>query len=264
MKAGPRQDAEGLVRRLLWNAVEREARSWRRAGHAPVLWWRDDDARRPSAGLDRLLGLARRFEAPLALAVIPDVDLSDLAGAIRGQTGVCVIQHGCDHLDRNEGGGFSAEFAPQTAPESVAARIGAHWARLTEAIPATPIYAPPWNVLTPNVVEALGHTPLRAVSIYGVSWTSPQSPPRINTHIDIMKWRPAHFRGGAAIAHRLWRQLRTRRRAGGWAEPIGLLTHHRNLDPAAWTFLEAFLARTTAAGSPFAWRSAADLLAERV
>ncbi len=241
--------------------IEREAGAWRRARHAPVLWWRDDDARKPSAGLERLLALSHRFATPVALAIIPDVDLSALAAVIGGHPRLRAIQHGCDHVDRNKGGAFSAEFAPDTPADEVAARIAAHWRRLSEAMPAAPIYAPPWNVLTPNVKDALVRTPLRAVSLYGFSESPEAQPPRIDTHIDIMKWRPARFRGSGAILRRLWRQMEQRRRSGRWGEPIGLLTHHRNLDDAAWSFLEDFLARAAGADSPFVWRSADELLA---
>ena len=178
---------ESLGQRLLWSLIEREAGAWRRAGHAPVLWWRDDDARKPSAGLERLLALSHRFATPVALAIIPDVDLSALAAVIGGHPRLRAIQHGCDHVDRNKGGAFSAEFAPDTPADEVAARIAAHWRRLSEAMPAAPIYAPPWNVLTPNVKDALVRTPLRAVSLYGFSESPEARPPRIDTHIDIMK-----------------------------------------------------------------------------
>ena len=240
--------------------IEGEAAAWARAGHAPLFWWRDDDARRPSEGLYRLLRLSQAHRVPLALAVIPDVDLTDLAGAIAGNPLVRAIQHGCDHVDRNIGGGFSAEFDPAAPDGEVAAAVNAAWERLSRATDAAPIYAPPWNVLTPNVRRALAETPLRAVSLYGALKAAPDGMSEINTHIDIMNWRPARFRGSGAILARLWRQLRARRKDGRWGEPIGLLTHHKNLDPAAWAFLKTFLARAAAPAAGFRWRSALDLI----
>jgi hypothetical protein len=250
-----------LAAAVLWRAIEAETAAWRRAGHAPLLWWRDDDARRPTPGLDRLLALSDAWGAPLTLAVIPDGDLQALAAAIAGRPGVVAIQHGCDHQDRNAGGGFSAEFDPATPETEVAAAVNAGWARLSGAIGAAPVYAPPWNVLTPNVRRALALTPISAVSLYGAPGAAADDLMEINTHIDIMRWRPARFRGAATILARLWRQLRARRKDGRWGEPIGLLTHHKNLDADAWAFLEAFLARAAGPASAFDWRSAADLLA---
>ncbi|MGI9169139.1 MAG: polysaccharide deacetylase [Caulobacteraceae bacterium] len=243
-----------------WAMIDAERAVWRQAGRTPRLWWRDDDARRPSPALTRLLGLADAHRTPLALAVIPDGDLTDLADAIGGRGWVRAIQHGCDHIDRNLGGGFSAEFAPSAPPAEVAEAINAGWWRLTASCEAIPIYAPPWNRLTPNARCALADTPLKAVSLYGAPSGDPDGPIEINTHIDIMNWRPARFRGAWTILQRLWRQLRARRKAARWNEPIGLLTHHKNLDAEAWSFLEAFLERATGPGAGFAWRSAAEIL----
>ncbi len=243
--------------------IDGETKTWAQAGHAPLLWWRDDDARRPSAGLDRLLRLSHAYQVPLALAVIPDVDLTDLAGVIADRPLVRAIQHGCDHVDRNIGGGFSAEFNPLCPESDVAAAVSAAWRRLAKATNAAPIYAPPWNVLTPNLRRALAATPIRAVSLYGALAGAQDGLIELNTHVDIMRWRPARFRGTAPILSRIWRQLRARRKDGRWGEPIGLLTHHKNLDAPAWTFLEAFLDRSTPPTSAFSWRSALDLVEQR-
>jgi hypothetical protein len=242
--------------------IDHEMEAWRDAGRSPVFWWRDDDARRPSEGLHRLLRLSDACQVPLALAVIPDVDLTDLAATIRGWPLIRAIQHGCDHIDRNTGGGFSAEFAPNCPTREVAAALNAGWRRLSGATEAVPLYAPPWNVLTPNVRRALADTPLRGVSLYGALGDISDGLLEINTHIDVMRWRPARFRGATAILNRTWRQLRSRRRDCRWEEPVGLLTHHRNLDAAAWLFLQEFLQRATAPGSGFQWRAVPELIGD--
>lgn len=241
--------------------LEGELGTWRAAGHEPRFWWRDDDARQPSPALVRLMDLSAAHGAPIALAIIPDVDLAPIGEAIDGRPLVTAIQHGCDHVDR-AGPPVSAEFQAQTAPEEVAEAIQCGWARLSAATPAAPIYAPPWNVLTPNVATALTSTALRAVSLYGGRRGLGADMIQINAHIDIMSWRPQRFRGAPAILGRIWRQMRSRRRRRSWSEPIGLLTHHRNLDVEAWDFLAAFLARGAAARSPIRWRCASELLVE--
>jgi hypothetical protein len=248
-----------LVTRVHWWLIERELIDWKAGGRTPRFWWRDDDARSPSPALTRLLGLSESFEVPLALAVIPDGNLIGLAKAIGRHPRVSVIQHGCDHVDRNRGGGFPAEFDPTAPVATVAAKIAAGWRALSEVFDPTPVFAPPWNRLTPNALAALCDTPLRAVSIYGAAAAGPDGVVEINTHIDIMRWRPARFRGENAILRRLWRQLRRRRRHRRWREPIGLLTHHKNLDETAWRFLEAFLRRFPGTRRPALWHSI-DLL----
>ncbi len=246
----------GLRSRLAWRAFESEIAAWGRAGRAPTLWWRDDDARGPSPMLDRLIGLSERHRAPVALAVIPDRDLAPLAAAIAGASLLTPIQHGCDHIDRGAAD-RSTEFAADTPAAMVADAIGAGWARLAGTLAPAPIYAPPWNVLTVNVAEALKATPLRAVSLYGEDAPAPPGLISLNAHIDIMRWRPACFRGQSEILRRLVRLLQGRRRGKRWEDPVGVLTHHRNLDPESWAFMEALLARAPA----IAWSAVTQLVA---
>jgi hypothetical protein len=255
---------DALIETALWALIDAEVNAWRRAGRASLLWWRDDDARQPSESLERLLVLAEGRQAPLALAVIPDSDLPGLADALLAHPSTTVIQHGCDHVDRNRGGGVSSEFSPDTPSADIAATIAESWERLSVVRRTIPVYAPPWNVLLPNARQALKRTPLRAVSVYGASAPNEDGLPDINTHIDVMKWRPARFRGSPAILTRLWRQLRARRLGRRWDEPIGLLTHHKNLDPAAWSFLERLLDRLNARSGAFQWRSIDQLLEEAI
>ena len=245
---------------MVWRLIDIEAAAWRRAGQAPSLWWRDDDARRPSAALDRLLDLSENYRVPVSLAIIPDVDLAPLAAQLRNRPFVRAIQHGVDHRNRNEGGAFAAEFKPSAPASEVAKRVEAGWARLSSAVDAAPIFAPPWNRITPNLLEGLLQTPIRAVSGYGAAEPVPAGLASLNAHLDVLRWDPPRFRGSGGALVRLWRHLRVRRKTGRWTEPIGLLTHHRNLDEAAWSFLEAFLARTRRPGSALDWRTADEIL----
>ena len=249
-----------VVENAIWLLIRLECAAWRRHGRTPQTWWRDDDAREPTDRLAQLLDLAENYEAPLALAVIPDRELGPLARALKGRTGLSVIQHGCDHQDRSCKNGPSSEFGPDESASAISARINESWRRLNEAVGATAVFAPPWNVLPAIAREALLSTPIQAVSVYGAANDGKFGVREINTHIDIMKWRPARFRGGIVILTRLWRQLRSRRRARRWHEPIGFLTHHKDLDPDAWSFLEMLLAKLHDRRSDFSWCSIDQLL----
>jgi hypothetical protein len=243
---------------IAWRLVDAELAAWRRAGKTVNFWWRDDDARGPSAALDRLLSVGRRFDVPLALAVIPDRDLAALAGRLAGEGLVSPIQHGCDHIDRAGPGEPSCEFRAEAAPAEIAIAISDAWGRLSAAMNATPLYAPPWNLAPQNVVQALATTPLTHVSLYGGDTAGPIA--RLNAHIDVMRWRPARFRGAAAVWLRLRKLLMARRRQGSWADPIGLLTHHRNLDEPAWAFLEEFFTRAASRRDVVQWKTARALM----
>jgi hypothetical protein len=250
---------QSLSRRYLWALVNLELRRWNVRGHRPRFWWRDDDARAPTPALFRMLALSELHKAPLAIAIIPDGDLAAIGEVIQGHPLVSAIQHGCDHVDRNQGGGYSAEFAPAQHPEEVSKAISQAWRRLSAALSATPVYAPPWNVLTPNVAVALRATPFKAVSTYGAAGPAPEGLAEVNAHIDIMRWRPARFRGETEIMRRLLRLLQQRRRSGRWTEPIGLLTHHKNLDEPAWRFLDSFLGRLASEHGQTGWFAIGDL-----
>ena len=249
-----------LVEDTIWLIIQAECAAWRRQGHIPIIWWRDDDAREPTDSLTQLLGLAEYYGAPLSLAVIPDRELGRLARALQGRSQLSVIQHGCDHVDRSGGRGPSSEFNPDESPQAISARINESWRRLNDALGATAVFAPPWNVLPPRARAALLSTPMKAVSVYGAANESVVGIREINTHIDIMKWRPARFRGTATVLIRILKQLRSRRRALRWHEPIGFLTHHKNLDAEAWTFLEKLLVQLNDRRADFSWRSIDQLL----
>ncbi len=89
-----------VFRRLVF---ELELARWRRASQRAQLWWRDDDARGPTPALDRLLGLATRYNAPLTLAVVPDREPERLLPVLEPAAKVTVSQHGVDHQNRREG-----------------------------------------------------------------------------------------------------------------------------------------------------------------
>ena len=55
-------------RLLIAAVIGPELARWKAAGHAPAFWWRDDDARRPTPALDRLLALSARFDASITVA----------------------------------------------------------------------------------------------------------------------------------------------------------------------------------------------------
>lgn len=245
---------------LHWEPIEVEVELWAKAGKTPQFWWRDDDARRPSASLSRLLSISSNHQVPVTLAVIPDVDLTELAAEIRDRTLVSVSQHGCEHVNHNKGGGFQAEFAADRPAREVAATLNDAWRRLSQAMDAVPLYVPPWNNLTANVWQALAETPLRAVSRFGPVQHPVEGPAEINVHFNIAEWGPPRFRGAKPILERVARELRIRRREGRWTEPIGLITHHKNNDAESWAFLEAFFDRAAGPGLGFEWRAIWQLM----
>ena len=242
------------MRRLL---LALELRRWRAAGLRPVLWWRDDDAREDTPALRRLIALAASTGAPLTVATIPDGDRSGLATPLTGASGVTLVQHGVDHRNRRIEGG-SGEFAADTGVDEITDALGSGWARLEGLPGALKAFVPPWNFVHPALPEALSRAGFVAWSAWAERRPT-EALPRIDAHLDVLRWGGgARFRGEGAVAARFTRLLADRRRAGDWAAPIGLLTHHLDHDDAAWAFLERFLARRDVD-----WRGLPALLAER-
>lgn len=237
-----------------------ELRRWRAAGRSARLWWRDDDARAPGPALDRLLAHALAFDAPLTLAVIPDGDRAPLGERLSTLRRVRVVQHGVDHIDRSAGGG-AFEFPPERTAGEIAAALRTGWSRLTALPGATKLFTPPWNAVHPRLAEALAAEGYVGWSAWA-EMTPAAAPPRVDTHLDPLRWSPSpRFRGAGRLASQLRRQLARRRRAGAWDAPIGVLTHHLDHDEAAWRWL-AGLMRRVRDHRALAWVDLGELIPE--
>jgi hypothetical protein len=237
---------------LGWLRLADELRRWARADRRPQLWWRDDDARGPSPALDRLLHCAGG--RPLALAVIPQEVDPALVVRLRPHREICILQHGVDHRPAAPSGSPS-QFSPDDSAARVAHRLAAGWRRLAAFERRLPVYVPPWNHVTPNVLAALEQTDLQAVS----AWQAPPEPRRVDVHLDLLRWRPGpRFVGQALFLGRLRRMLAGRRKARRWDDPIGLLTHHLDHDEAAWRFLERLMGWDPLRAQAW-WRGADEL-----
>ena len=221
-----------------------ELRLWARTGHRPRFWWRDDDARRPSAALTRLLDLSKRYGAPLTLAAVPDADLAAIAALVGRHETLEIAIHGFCHENRAEPGEPSGEIIDTDTLEDVSARLILIKLDFKQVGLAPAAFVPPWNNLHPTLEKALALSDLE-LSCHGQMRQMGQRPVRIDTHLDLMRWKPtARFRGTLRLALRARRLLATRRRLGAWDEPLGILTHHLDHDEATWQFLEFLLTHT--------------------
>ena len=242
-----------LVFRL---ALGSELKLWAKAGRAPVLWWRDDDARGPTGALEQLLALARRHQAPLTLAAIAGPHLTDLVRRVETEPGVEIAVHGFKHVNRQpEGRGFG-EIVDSDDVEWVRAQLRATVMAFHRAGVAPTLFVPPWNNLRPQLLAALSDSPLQAVSAFGGLTSADGGVARLDAHLDVLRWKDgARFRGSWKFMTRMRRLLKQRRLAGQWDQPIGVLTHHLDHDHATWLFLERFLAL-------FPVRARADLVGD--
>ena len=220
--------------------LERELARWQAIGHTPLLWWRDDDAREPSAALDRLLQLADGL--PLALSVIADRPVTGLAARLAKTENVTVGQHGVDHVNRRPKGQPAGEFPLDMPVTAMAHSIGHGRQRMMSCGIEPAFYAPPWNMIDSGLPEALAMAGFDRLSGWNSVQTGLGGLRRLDAHVDLLRWKGGpHFRGRNRFYADLMRQLARRRRANMMTLPIGLLTHHLDHDEAAWSFLGQFL-----------------------
>lgn len=233
-----------------WRALASELDTWHREGRPATFWWRDDDAGRPHEGLTRLLGLAVETGLPLGLAVVPAWLRPEVAETIRrGAALVAVLQHGFAHTNHETvvgPGDRKVRFAECGAARPVGAVLreleeGGRLLRASLGPRVLPVLVPPWNRIAPPVEAGLPSLGYRALSTFGPRRASEPAMAlrQLNCHVDPILWREAkRFAGPGATLDRL-RSCLADRRAGraDATEATGLLTHHRDMDPAFWSFL---------------------------
>jgi peptidoglycan/xylan/chitin deacetylase (PgdA/CDA1 family) len=221
----------------------RELRLWAKAGRAPVLWWRDDDARAPTEALDRLLELSRRHDAPLTLAAIAGPHLSALVRRVEIAPAVEIAVHGFNHINRQPPGRGFGEVVAEDSLEWVRAQLRATVMAFHRAGARPTLFVPPWNNLAPQLLEAIGDSAITAISAFDQDRQSRPGAARLDAHLDVLRWKGGgRFRGRWRFLSRMRRLLAKRRLSGRWDEPMGLLTHHLDHDAPTWAFLDDFLA----------------------
>lgn len=222
----------------LWQPLLAELGRWSAAGRAAALWLRDDDAVEPSAPLDRLLDLTGRFQVPLVLAIIPAPTGPALVRRLKAERQVFPAVHGWAHRNHAPATEKKQELGPHRPRQVVLAELAAALARLQSLYGGRllPLLVPPWNRIDAGLLSALPSIGFSALSAFGQA-ASMEGLQVVNTHVDLMDWRGVgRCRDHAELVIALARQLALSRQ--GDRRPVGLLTHHRAHDEAAWDVLE--------------------------
>lgn len=247
--------------------LRRELDAWAESGRQATLWWRDDDAKVPGPGLDRLLTLARSQGVPLTLAVIPAGMSADLATGLVSVPGITVIQHGFAHVSHApRGRNLGLWELGRHRPVAVVLDEMRRGKALLESAFGDrflPVMAPPWNRVDAGLYPGLAVSGYTGITISGVRPSALPVPglTMANIHTDVTKWSTprGQFRGGDEICADLAGHLH-RRRTGeiDTDEPTGLTTHHWALCEESWLFLAGLLDLVKA--HPAAtWLGATDL-----
>jgi hypothetical protein len=230
-----------------WADLERELDIWGAAGRTATLWWRDDDAVRPTPALDRLLAIAAGV--PLALAVIPGRAVASLAQPLALYPGLRVLQHGWMHANHAAADEKKCELGPHRPLPLIMDELTAGWQRLAGLFGplAIAVLTPPWNRMSEDLVPLLAAAGYLGLSAAGPRRQAEPSPRlrQVNTHADLAAWPTGRFVGSASALDLVTAHLAARR-AGrvDAAEPTGLLTHHLIMDRESEIFIARFLALT--------------------
>ena len=234
-----------------WQELDRELDAWAAEGRCATLWWRDDDCVEPSAALDRLLGMAERHAAPLALAVVPARMSSRLPARLAAWgSGISVLQHGYAHRNHAPASEKSRELGPDRPKIVMLEELSRGAARLIGSLPKhrqMAVLVPPWNRIDPDLIPSLGELGFVGLSTDGPRSAAEAAPglAQTNTHLDLLRTarKGRTFDPAAAIGD-LIAHLSARRRGEADAEePSGILSHHLAHEEPAWELLEALLTR---------------------
>ncbi len=233
-----------------WQKLTAELDAWAAAGRTATLWWRDDDASDLTPALERLLALHEMSGVPLALAVIPGRAQPTLARRLGQTAGVSVMQHGWRHLNHAPPGRPKAELGAERPPALVLGELQRGQMVLDDLFSRgwLRVLVPPHNRVAPLVAAGLPAAGYSGLSTFNPRRAVPRGLTQVNTHCDIMDWTTTRaFVGEEAALGQVVKHLAARRTgAADPDEPTGLLSHHLAHDEAAWRFVEAFLARTSA------------------
>ncbi|MFK7854422.1 MAG: polysaccharide deacetylase family protein [Granulosicoccus sp.] len=219
---------ESLLEQLI-SALEERSH-----GDCPVQFWlRDDDAIEPSAALDHLLLLSRKFNVPITLAVIPALSSRSLAQRLDKAPLVTVAVHGWSHTNHAADAEKKQELGLHRSIETITSELERGFAHLAELHEQrfVPLLVPPWNRISSDVIDCLHSVGFRGLSTFADNDAA--SIAVVNTHVDLIDWKGT--RGGRdhdSLAAEILQCVKN------GLNPIGILTHHLDHDDRAWDFLE--------------------------
>ncbi|KLK90035.1 glycosyl transferase family 28 [Microvirga vignae] len=230
-----------------WSAVEQALARARDRGCPIRVWWRDDDAVADTPQLDRLLSLSRRSKAGIALAVIPHSLEASLGKRLRNEKAAFALVHGWSHANHAPEGQKKAEFGAHRPIATMAAEAEQALQRAREKLGDTllPVFVPPWNRASPELIQHLPSSGFRALSTFNdrKATFAVEGLLQVNTHIDPIDWHGTRSLADPAFIIASLAAAIDRRIIGAAdrEEPIGLLTHHLVHDNLIWSFCEELM-----------------------
>jgi hypothetical protein len=213
----------------------------RTAGNPVCVCFRADDIGVPGKRFTRLLQLFTRYQAPLALAVVPTwltpqrwSVLAQLAGG--SESLWCWHQHGWRHKN-HELQLKKQEFGPSRTAEAIEEDLVRGKERLAGIMKKAwfPMFTPPWNRCSRETLALLKNLNFKAVSRFaGAQPESPGGLTEISLDIDLHTRKDVSASAG-------WRNLFFELSQGLVKDRCGIMIHHQRMNEAAFAFLEYLL-----------------------
>jgi len=246
-----------LHRTMDWTPLDQALDRARDQGCPVRFWWRDDDAVADTPQLDRLLSLAGRYDAGIGLAVIPKGIEASLMKRLAQEPTACALVHGWSHANHAPAGEKKAEFGPHRSLDLMAAEAeqALHVARECLGSRLLPVFVPPWNRISRDLVSRLPGLGFRGLSTFTDRTNAHPVPGLVqaNTHVDPIDWHGTRSLADPALIVAALTGAVERRVSGDAdrEEPIGFLTHHLVHDEVIWALCERLIARLAARGLGF-------------
>jgi hypothetical protein len=249
-----------VTRGKLWRPLQDELARWRDAGRTADLWLRDDDAVEPSRALDRLIDLARDFDVPVALAIIPSRTGPALARRLDGERHLHPLIHGWSHANHAPASEKKQELGHHRPPDAVLGDLTMGFAKLSGLYGRrlVPMLVPPWNRVDASLLDDLPALGFTGLSAFGHKLASRPGLIVANAHIDIIDSRAGNAcRDHGVLVASLAKELAEARAQGG--RPVGILSHHLVSDEEAFRFLRDLFTAAAQSGT-VRWRSPQEIL----
>ncbi len=251
-------------------ALLHELEAWNEAGRVAELWWRDDDATATSPALDTLLDISSEYRIPCNLAVIPVKAEVSLRERLAGSERAWVLLHGYAHVNHApRGSGEGAWELGLHRPLETVLNDLQHGREILKSMFGerfVPVVVPPWNRIDPSLYQHLPGLGLTGVS---AEWTGNMTPEVegvriVPAHADLLRWKKkqASFAGTDKVVRSIVDHLRAKRSGkADQGQPTGVLTHHLEMDEAAWEFMNTLAEATTTHGA-CRWLAAKDIFTQ--
>ena len=231
--------------RVDWSPLRSALKDFRRDGLDLPVWWRDDDATKPTEALDKLHETAARLQVPVHVAVISGLAKPELA-SMNDSSGMLVpVAHGWKHKNNAPPDQKRSEFGTPRPEAAQEIQLSFQAMKTIFGSGFLPLFVPPWNRFDPSHVAALAPAGYRGISTYPSRRDLGPTPgiSQIKTHIDPVDWHGTYgLLSPETIINEAICRLQARRRGEeDLAEPLGLLTHHLVHTDELWHFSESFM-----------------------